>query len=139
MQTYTYNDIMVGMKKSVVYTISEDIVARFIETFGDVSPVHIDDAYAREYGFKSSIAHGAILNGFLSHFVGVEFPGKHALLQSVKMQYKAPNYIGDAVTLEAEVVQKVDAVRVIVMNIRITNKTQNCLSATAVAQVGMRE
>lgn len=139
MQTYTYNDIAEGMKKSATYCISEDVLARFVALFGDINPVHVDDIVAQEHGFRSRVAHGAILNGFISHFIGVEFPGQNALLQSVKIQYKSPNYIGDEVTLETEVAQKVDAVRVVVMNIQVVNTTQSLVSAIAVAQIGLFE
>lgn len=138
MQTYTYNSIEVGMKRNSSYTLSNAVYEHFMQAFKDINPIHTDDDYARAQEFKSRVAHGAILNGFLSHFVGVEFPGKHALLQSVHIQYKAPTYVEDMLELEAEVTQKVDAVRVIVMNIHIKNKTQAYLSATATVQVGIR-
>lgn len=130
--------MQVGMKKSRAYTLSEDVYEHFMRAFEDINPLHTDDAYARAYGFKSRVAHGAILNGFISHFVGIEFPGKYTLLQSVNIQYKAPSYVEDILELQAEVMQKVDAVRVIVMNIHITNKTRAYMSATATVQVGMR-
>lgn len=139
MQTYTYSDIPEGMKKNRVYMLSESVYKNFMQTFKDTNPLHTDDAYARAYGFKHRVAHGAIMNGFISHFIGVEFPGKNTLLQSVHIQYKAPSYVGDTLELQSEVVQKVDAVRIIVMNIHIMNKTQAYLCAIATAQIGMRE
>jgi len=139
MKNYSYKEIQEGTKKSREYEISADVYAHFMDAFKDTNPLHIDDGYARAHGFTGRVAHGAILNGFISHFVGVEFPGKNSLLQSVQIQYKAPNYIGDTIALEAKVTQKVDALKVVVLTIHILNRTQNTTSAQATVQVGMLE
>lgn len=139
MESYSYKEIQEGMKKSREYEILADVYESFLNAFKDINPLHVDDDYARAHGFKSRVAHGAILNGFISHFVGVEFPGVSSLLQSVRIQYKAPNYIGDRIALEAEVTQKVDAVKVVVLKIHILNRTQNITTGEAIVQVGMLE
>ena len=137
MHAYIYSDITLGMAHSKTYVLSQDTYNSFLRTFGDTNPLHVDDNIAQANGFKKRIAHGAILNGFLSQFVGMEFPGANSILQSVTMRYHAPCYIGDILEFHAAVTQKVDAVCVIVMNIRIINKTQNCPSAAATVQMGM--
>lgn len=135
--TLTFDAISEGDRASHTYEITGAVHACLTGPFGDVSPIHVSDEAARQRGFAGRVMHGAILNGFLSHFVGVRFPGENALLHSVNMQYKAPSYMGDALRFDATVTQKVEAVRAIVMEVVIHNLTQDRLAGKAKVQVGL--
>ena len=135
---HEFDSIAEGAVVSRDYVIARATYDRFIEAFGDVSPLHVSDEYARAHGFAGKVVHGSLLNGFISHFVGMHFPGEPALLQSVDIQFKTPSHLGDVVRLEARVAQKIEAVRVIVLDIQIQNITQGRLAARARVQVGVR-
>ena len=79
--------------------------------------------------------HGAILNGFVSALIGVHFPGRRALLLSVDLRYANPSYLSDALRIDATVAQKIESQRVIVLNLRIHNVTQDVVAATGRAQI----
>ena len=134
---YYYRDILKGQKKDFKYCFNELIFDCFLKSYQDNNPLHVDDRYARLSHFKGKVMHGAILNGFLSHFVGVVFPGKFSLLHSVDIQYKGPNYMGDEITVEASVRQKVDSLKVVLLDVKILNLTSSEISATAKIQVGL--
>ncbi len=134
---HTFEAIAEGFQTSHEYALTDSVYQCLVGPFGDVSPLHVDDAYARERGFAGRVMHGALLNGFLSHFIGVHFPGKRALLQSVNIQYKAPSYMGDALRIDATVTQKVESVRALVLEVLFTNTTQGRLVAKAKVQVGV--
>ncbi len=134
---HTFEAITEGFQTSHEYVVTEDVYRCLVGPFGDVSPIHVDEAYAKERGFSGRVVHGAILNGFLSHLVGVHFPGKRSLIQSVNIQYKAPSYLGDALRLDATVAQKVESVRAIVLEVLFTNTTQGRVVAKAKVQVGV--
>jgi acyl dehydratase len=135
----SYESIAAGTEVAQRYTISPAVHARFMEAFEDVSPIHVDEAYARTRGFKGKVMHGAILNGFVSNFVGVHFPGRRALLLSVDLRFANPSYLGDVIEVHAAVTQKVDAERVIVLRLAIENVTQGTTAATGRAQVRIAE
>ncbi len=139
MHMYTFSGIEEGDTLQREYTLTEEVYKSFLDAFQDTSPLHVDETFARERGFAGRVMHGALLNGFVSHFVGVEYPGKYAMLQSVDIQYKNPNYLGDTIRLEAEVIQKVEALKVVIIKILLQNVTQQKIAATARAQVGMLE
>ena len=82
---------------------------------------------ARARGFDRPVAQGGILNGFVSHFVGMIFPGDRSLLLSVDLRYLRPNWHGDRLRLQASVRQKVDSARVCVVAIVFRNLTQGDL------------
>ena len=133
---YTFESLTEGAHITGEYAITDGVYEGFLRAFDDTSRIHVDDAYARERGFKGRVMHGAILNGFISHFVGMRVAGENGFLQSADIQYKNPNYLGDAITIDAEVVQKVEAVKVIVMKLVLRNTTHGTIAATASVHIG---
>ena len=132
----TFEEILVGDTEQYEYEITQEVVDGFIALFHDENQLHVDDSYAKSHGFQTKVAHGNIVNGFISHFVGMRFPGGCGILQSVNCKYTAPNYAGERILIAARVAQKVDAVRVVVLKLIITNTTRNVISARATVQVG---
>jgi acyl dehydratase len=120
-----------------LYTITPAVYERFVAAFADTNRLHIDDSFAQSRGFPERVMHGAILNGFISHFVGVHFPGDGSLLQSVSTQYKSPCHLGDQVQIEATVTQVSEAVGVVTMELVLTNLTRSRVAAKAKVQVGL--
>lgn len=133
----SYESIREGTGVARQYTIAPEVYARFLEAFEDCSPIHVDDAYARERGFQGKVMHGAILNGFVSNFVGVHFPGRRALMLSVDLRYANPSYLGDVLEIRARVVQKVDSRQVILLTMQLENLTQGTLAANGRVQVAI--
>jgi 3-hydroxybutyryl-CoA dehydratase len=130
-------DVRVGQMKSRRYLLTKDVYSNFLAAFHDTSPIHMDDVFAKKKGFKSRVMHGAILNGFISHFIGVCFPGRHALLQSVSIQYRAPVYLGDALSLRCRVEHKSNAAKTLSLLMTWRRSGSAGPVATAKAQVGM--
>ena len=130
-----YAEIEEGSEHTQEYTISEAVYRSFLQGFDDRSPIHVDDEYARARGFHQRVMHGAILNGFVSHFVGMRFPGRRALLMSVDLRYARPCYLEDRIRVRATVAQKVDSQSVIVLKLELENLTRGEVVARGVAQV----
>ncbi|MBI4432091.1 MAG: hypothetical protein HY592_01215 [Candidatus Omnitrophica bacterium] len=132
-----FDDIRVDDSHESVYRITEDVYRQYVEFFKDQNPIHIDDQFARKAGFEGRVMHGGILNGFISHFVGMVFPAGRSLLQSVHIEFKNPNYLNDEIILKARVAQIVPSVKVVVVKMDLFNKTRSHLSASAKTQIGM--
>jgi acyl dehydratase len=133
-----YDAIAQGTTVERDYDLSSAVCGHFLAAFDDRSPIHVNASYAREAGFTGPVAHGAILNGFVSHFIGMVLPGRRSLLLSVDLRYDAPCYVGDALRVAATVSQKVDAQRVVVLLLRIHNLTRGGVAATGRVQVRLR-
>src|SRR5688572_18243656 len=88
--SYSFWQIEENFEFSRSYRIDETVYRALVEAFGDESPLHIDDDYARRSGFDRRVMHGAILQGFLSNFVGMHFPGKNSLILAVSLNYHQP-------------------------------------------------
>lgn len=135
---YQFENVLEKAQFSEPYEISAAVYQNFLAAFQDHSPIHVDEAYARASGFKSQVMHGTLLNGFLSHFIGMRFPGKTALLTSVEIRYTSPCYLGDQLVLEATVTNKIDDSRALMLGIIFCNKTQGSIAARARVQVMVR-
>jgi 3-hydroxybutyryl-CoA dehydratase len=137
-RTHRYEEIEPGAKESRDYTVSQEVYDHFLLAFGDRSPIHVDENYARACGFVGRVMHGALLNGFISHFVGMHFPGRLSLLLAVDLRLAQPSFLGDVLRLEAEVSQKLDVNNVIILNIKFENTTRGYLAARGRVQVLLR-
>jgi acyl dehydratase len=138
-QFISYRDLAEGMVCERNYVLTPTVYKNFLCTFDDRSPIHVDADYARARGFADTVMHGAILNGFASHFVGMVFPGANSLLLSVELRFSRPSYLGDILLLHAKVTQKLDTQQVIVLHIAFLNQTRGLTAATGRAQVEVRE
>src|ERR1700761_8036413 len=116
LRTFRYDQITVGMKESRDYVITPEVYQRFLDTFHDHSPVHVDEEFAKARGFSGRVMHGSILNGFVSHFIGMYFPGRFSFLLSVDLRYSNPSYLGNAIRLDTTVTQKMDSHNIIILD-----------------------
>ena len=90
-------------KFNLKFVVSNEIQQNFIQNFKDENPLHTDEAFAREKGFKGRVMHGNILNGFLSYFIGECLPVKNVIIHSQEIQFKNPVYANDELDFSAEV------------------------------------
>lgn len=132
-----FEEISEGRKIIKEYEITQAVYDCFLGAFGDYNSLHTNEEYAVAKGFSSKVMYGAVLNGFISEFVGMEFPGENSILQSVQVEFKKPNYLNDRLRFEAAVEQKIDAVKTVVLKFEIYNMTRSYLAAKARVQVGM--
>ena len=135
---FSFNEIEVNSQFSYIYSINETVYQALINVFHDESPIHIDEEYAKTAGFAGRVMHGAILQGFLSHFIGMHFPGKRSLILSVNLNYRRPSYLGDKIQLNALVKQKVETGQVVVLEVKFFNVESQEVLASGKVQVGIR-
>jgi acyl dehydratase len=139
LRTFHYHEINVGMAAAHDYVITPQVYEHFLAAFQDHSPVHVDEDFARARGFVGKVMHGSVLNGFISHFVGMCFPGKFSLLLSADLRFSTPSYLGDTIQVAAVVSQKMEAQKVIVLDVTLTNATRSHLAARGRVQVMLKE
>jgi 3-hydroxybutyryl-CoA dehydratase len=117
------------------FDLTADLVSGFVALFGDRHPLHTDPAYARARGFEGVVVHGNVLSGFLSFFVGECYPEPEAIILSQAIKFSRPVYVGDHLSLEAEVVGIHDSVNVVDMKYCFINQN-GARVASAKMQVG---
>ena len=93
------------------HVVTESDINRFCELSGDYSPQHVSDEAAIKLGFGGRIAHGCLI---LSLGTGLVFDLGGTMEKVVafygmdKVRFTKPVRIGDAIHMEAEIIELVD-------------------------------
>ncbi|MEZ4744517.1 MAG: SDR family oxidoreductase [Calditrichia bacterium] len=122
-----FEDIRVGDTAEFTHTITERDVQAFANLTGDHNPLHLDSAFAQESGFRQPVVYGMLSASFISTMIGMYIPGKGALWTGQSLQFLNPAYVGDVLTIRAEVAQKSPANRLLVLKIAIENQQGKAL------------
>ena len=129
-----FADIREGESAAVERTIAAEDVDAFARFSGDFSPLHVDEAFAKTTRFGGRVAHGMILGTLVSTLVGMDLPGRHAILLSVSLEFRKPVLMGDRIRVEAVVARKVEANRILELAITAVNQAA-VLVASGTAKV----
>jgi acyl dehydratase len=135
---YKFDEISIGDKKKFTEKIDDDKLQAFAKLSGDFNPLHMNEEYARTTKFKKRVCHGMLLASFFSKLIGMYLPGKNALYFSQDLNFQAPCYLGDQITVEGEVLDKSNSTRIITIKTSIYNQDGSCL-VDGTAKVIMRE
>lgn len=135
MNEYALGDVSVGMAQEFSVTITKAMTTGFVEISGDINPLHVDERYAESKGFRDRVVHGMLTSAFYSTLVGVYLPGKHCLLQSIKVTLHHPVFAGDDLTVRGEVTHVSEALRVMTVRGSVTNQAGDTVSKAQI-QVG---
>lgn len=104
------------------YKAEQHLIDAFQELSGDINPVHVDPAYARQKGFKSTIVFGNALGFGLSYLIGMALPIKEVIILKQTLEYHHPVYAGDEVRIQATVDQIAEAVDAVSMKLQFNNQ-----------------
>ena len=105
------------------FLLTDKIYGGFIEIFQDKNPLHTNEQFAIEKGFKERVMHGNILNGFLSHFIGECLPTKDVIIHMQSIQFKNPVYLNDKLLFEAIVTEVHESVNAIEFKFSFKNES----------------
>lgn len=117
-----FEHISVGETRSLVRTITEADVRRFVEMTGDDNPLHVDRAFAEETPFKDIVVHGMLGASFISTVIGTQLPGAGALWVSQNIDFLAPVRLGDSLTVSCTVIAKHERERLLELDTQIVNQ-----------------
>jgi len=107
-QSRKYEEIAVGEKSSITKTITDEVVKAYAEVSEDRNPIHIDEEFAKNSMFKERIAHGMLTAGLFSAVLGTQLPGINTIYLQQTLEFTAPVKIGDTITAEVEVLEKLE-------------------------------
>ncbi len=137
MNEYKFSDLAVDKQEMFTRVISSEMMDKFLSISGDSNPLHQDQKYAQERGFKDRVVYGLLTSSFYSTLVGVYLPGKYALLQGLKkINFTKPVFIGDELTVYGKVSYVNEAFKVIEIKAWIENQDRETVS-NSVISVGL--
>jgi acyl dehydratase len=135
---YTFEQIKIGDTVKFTEKINQEKLDSFATISGDHNPLHVNESYAANTKFKKRVCHGMLLASFFSKLVGMRMPGKNALYFSQTLNFQEPCYVGDEITIQGEVIDKSDSIRMITIKTLIHNHEGKCL-VDGVAKVIVRQ
>ena len=124
---YTFKNIQIGEKRKFNEKIDDSKLESFAKLSGDYNPLHMDEKYAQETSFKRRICHGMLLASFFSRLIGMYLPGKNALYFSQTLNFQAPCFVTDEITIEGEIIDKSSATRIVTIKTSIHNQNDECI------------
>ena len=110
MNHYTLAEMTPGLTEEFTVTVTPEMMDAFCALTGDVSPIHVDAAYAQQRGYPGRVVYGMLGASFFSTLAGVYLPGEHCLLHGVECKFAKPIYIGDTLTVTGTVTHVSEAV-----------------------------
>ena len=119
MNDYSYDEIEKGMRfefKRVMTAKDLDDFSRLTE---DRNPLHCDEEYAKSTPFNGRVVHGMLVASLFSTLVGMVCPGKRNLYLKQEINFKKPVYPGTELTVRGTVKEKIDSIRLLVIETEI--------------------
>ena len=95
----------VGSRASWTRTFTADDVESFARVSGDRNPLHFDERFAAATKFGRLVVQGGLTAGLFNALVAMRLPGPGSVFLHQEWDYRAPVFVGDTVTAEAEVVE----------------------------------
>jgi 3-oxoacyl-[acyl-carrier protein] reductase len=123
-----YKEILIGTKESLVHTITQQDIEKFVDLTGDDNKLHVDKDFAAKTSFKKPVVHGMIGASFISTIIGTKLPGDGALWFSQTLEFLLPVRIGDMITVSAIVVKKYDRDNIIELKVEILNQNRQLVT-----------
>jgi len=134
-KSHTLGTLAVGSTESLEVHVSTEAVAAFAALSGDCSPLHVDAAFAATRGYKGCVAHGMLIAAYVSALVGTRLPGRHGLMQSCELQFRAPLVPPDKLTIMGEVTNISAGTGQLTLQITVKNAAGRLLAAGQVKSI----
>jgi acyl dehydratase len=112
----TFAALEVGQRYAWSRTLTDGDVALFVGVTGDFNPFHVDDKFAAQTKFGRRIVPGLLTASLATHIGGM----LAFLASEMHFRYHQPVFIGETVTCEVEIVEKIQEGRRIRANVRCT-------------------
>lgn len=128
MKRQKFSDINVGDRACRTVEISPQLIDDFAQLSGDFSSIHMDPVAAREMGFNTRVAHGALLTALVSSILGMELPGRSGVVHSFEMAFKRPCYVDTVITVSVEVLEKFSSVATLTLSVSIVDESSRLLA-----------
>ncbi len=117
-----FDTIAVGDRAEFRHTIEQADVEAFAALTGDYNPLHVDATFSRRTLFRRPVVHGMLSSSFISTMIGTVLPGSGALWTSQTLDFLAPAFVGDTITVIATVEQKSVATRMLTLRTVVVNQ-----------------
>lgn len=89
--------------------ITQERINAFAELSGATDPIHLDPEYAAKTEFKSTLAHGLMLAGYISEVLYESFGEPWLSNGTMSIKFAAPVKVGEQITTEG-IIESVETI-----------------------------
>lgn len=132
MNDYQWGDLALGISAQFDVLLTSEMLTAFAALSGDVNPLHTDEQFARDAGFPGRVVFGMLTSAFYSRLVGMYLPGKRALLHGIDLEFKAPAFVGDTLTVSGKISFLNEAYQRLELKARILNQEGKLISKATI-------
>lgn len=101
----TIDQLHIGDTAEFTKTVTETDIYLYAGITGDFNPAHVNEVYANNTFFKTRIAHGMLVAGFISAALANQLPGPGTIYLKQDLSFRAPVRIGDTITGQVEILE----------------------------------
>jgi len=102
----TFEEINIGDKARFSKTLTEADMFAFSAITGDFNPIHVDEEFSKNSFFKRRVVYGMMTSGIINTTLTL-LAGAGTIHLSQTLKFTAPVFIGDTITVNSEVVNKI--------------------------------
>jgi 3-oxoacyl-[acyl-carrier protein] reductase len=124
-----------GERVTWSHTLTDEDVDAFAALSGDVNPLHLDDRFARQNGFRSRVVHGMLLGAYVSRVLGTALPGPGVLWLAQSFKFQRAAYVGDRIEVEVAITHVSEALRTLVLDTAVRANGVVAISGEAKAMI----
>jgi phosphate acetyltransferase/phosphate butyryltransferase len=118
----TFDEIQLGDSASLSRTLTTKDIQLFAVMSGDISPIHVDEEYARSEMFHKIIAHGMWGGALISTVLGTMLPGPGAIYLGQTLRFRRPVAPGDTIKVSVTATAKDEEKHRITFDCECTNQ-----------------
>lgn len=116
----TWDDFQVGDSANFAKTITNADIVMWCGLTGDMNPVHLDKEYSKDTRFGDIIVPGVYVLGFISATISKVAMGHVYASQNIR--FMKPVYVGDTITAEVTILEKLESKHMLRLRTRCTNQ-----------------
>ena len=114
-----FEDIHVGDVHLFERILTQADISAFATLVGDQNPIHVDKDYGKQSEFKNNVIHGMLVGSLFSALIGMRCPGKKSLYLSQSLNFRAPIFAGDNLTIRGTVIAKNHAIALVTLRTEV--------------------
>lgn len=123
--------ITLGEQAVLERSFSDEDVRLFSQLSGDINPVHLNEAYAKDTIFGERIVHGALLISIFSTLFANTLPGPGCIYLKSENKFLKPIYLNESVIFKVEVVEILKEKKRVIFKTLAISKHQECITGIA--------
>ncbi|MDR2860704.1 MAG: dehydratase [Elusimicrobiota bacterium] len=137
MNTYSYEDIYIGMSEGFTAVLDNEYIDCFRKFTKDINPLHKDDCFAKSKGYERKVVFGMLIASFYSTLAGVYIPGQNSLIHSITVKFVKPVYAPPTTYCEnlfvnGVVSEKDDRFKLLTIKATIKNQNKETVSRAVI-------